>query len=137
MTDDVQQQWLALVERINEYDYAYYVLDAPLVADADYDALMAQLKRLETQYPALQLPISPTQRVAGGLQSKFESQQHRLGMYSLDNAFSDEDVRQFWQRIQSLAPQAQPFFCAEPKLDGLAINLTYEQGQLTQATTRG
>lgn len=66
MTDDVQQQWLALVERINEYDYAYYVLDAPLVADADYDALMAQLKRLETQYPALQLPISPTQRVAGG-----------------------------------------------------------------------
>ena len=134
---EVAKHWQSLVERISECDYAYYVLDAPLVADADYDALMAQLKLLETQYPALQSPISPTQRVAGGLQSKFESQQHRLGMYSLDNAFSDEDVRQFWQRIQSLVPQAQPHFCAEPKLDGLAINLTYEQGQLTQATTRG
>ncbi len=137
MIDDVLQSWQALVERINECDYAYYVLDAPLIADADYDALMAQLKQLEAQYPALQQPISPTQRVAGAIQDKFASQQHRLGMYSLDNAFSDDDVQQFWQRIQSLAPQAQPHFCAEPKLDGLAINLTYEQGQLIQATTRG
>ncbi len=134
---EVRAEWGRLVEQIAEYDYAYYVLDAPLVADDDYDALMAQLKLLETQYPVLQSAISPTQRVAGGLQSKFASQQHRVGMYSLDNAFSDEDVRQFWQRIQSLVPQAEPHFCAEPKLDGLAINLTYEQGQLTQATTRG
>lgn len=134
---EVRAEWGRLVEQIAEYDYAYYVLDAPLVADDDYDALMAQLKQLETQYPILQSAISPTQRVAGGLQSKFASQQHRVGMYSLDNAFSDEDVRQFWQRIQSLVPQAQPHFCAEPKLDGLAINLTYEQGQLIQATTRG
>lgn len=137
ITDDVNHEWHALVERIAECDYAYYVLDAPLIADADYDALMARLNQLETRYPALRSPISPTQRVAGGVQAKFESQQHRLGMYSLDNAFSNEDVYQFWQRIQSLSSQAQPHFCAEPKLDGLAINLTYEDSQLILATTRG
>jgi DNA ligase (NAD+) len=130
-------EWNRLVKQIAEYDYAYYVLDEPGVSDVDYDQCMAQLKQLEADYPSLQSPQSPSQRVAGSIQAKFASQQHRLGMYSLDNAFSDEDVMAFWQRIHSLAPQAQPSFCAEPKLDGLAINLTYENGCLTHATTRG
>lgn len=134
---EINNEWRALVNHITDCDYAYYVLDAPLIADVEYDALMSRLKQLEADYPALQQPISPTQRVAGGVQAKFESQQHRLGMYSLDNAFTDEDIQAFWQRIHSLAPQAQPNFCAEPKLDGLAINLTYQDGQLIQATTRG
>jgi len=130
-------EWNDLVQRIAECDHAYYVLDAPLVADDEYDALMERLKQLESIHPSLQQPTSPTQRVAGGLQTHFESQEHLLGMYSLDNAFSEEQVRAFWSRIHSLVPEAKDAFCAEPKLDGLAINLTYIDGILIRATTRG
>lgn len=137
ITPEVLENWQRLVRQISDYDHAYYVLDAPLVADAEYDRLMQQLKQLESDFPQLISANSPTQRVAGGIQAKFESRAHLQGMYSLDNAFSLEDVQAFWQRILSLAPNASPCFCVEPKLDGLAINLTYQQGVLQHATTRG
>jgi DNA ligase (NAD+) len=132
-----EQLLSALYQRIASLDYAYYVEDQPQVSDAEYDALMLTLRQLEAAYPQLISTASPTQRVSGVAQNKFTPLTHRLGMYSLDNAFSDEDVYQFWQRIVNVLPQAVPAFCVEPKLDGLAINLTYEDGLLIHAATRG
>lgn len=136
-SEQAHERWQQLYQRITRYDQAYYVWDEPLVSDAEYDQLLQQLRQLEQAHSELIKPYSPTQRVAGRAQEKFTAVRHRMGMYSLDNAFSLEDVRQFWQRIQQTLPEVAPVFCVEPKLDGLAINLTYHNGQLIQAATRG
>lgn len=134
---EAQQQWQHWVQQLQQWDYAYYVEDAPLVADDIYDQQLQQLIALEAQYPALIQAYSPTQRVAGQAQQKFNSISHQQGMYSLDNAFAADDVLQFWQRIQQALSIAEADFCVEPKLDGLAISLTYVDGLLQTAATRG
>ena len=124
---------------IRRYDYAYYILAEPEVSDAEYDALFRELQALEAQFPQFATPDSPTQRVGGAPAEGFNKVRHSVPMLSLDNAFTDEEVAEFEQRILALAPDIpQPIeYSAEPKMDGLAISLRYEKGILVQAATRG
>ncbi len=123
---------------LNQYNYEYYVLDQPTVPDAEYDRLFHALKKLEEAHPELVTPDSPTQRVGAPALDKFITVQHREPMLSLDNAFSKEDLEGFVKRIHDrLKTNDSIEFVAEPKLDGLAINLTYENGLLVSAATRG
>ena len=126
-----------LRDLIRLYDHHYYGLDEPLVPDAEYDRLMHQLMDLETSHPELSSPLSPTQRVGQAISSAFKSISHQKPMLSLNNVFSEEDLGQFVKRITDKLGQQNIEFVAEPKLDGLAINLTYEQGLLVAAATRG
>ena len=124
--------------QIAQHDYRYYVLDEPLVADAEYDRLMLELRALEAQHPELVTPDSPTQRVAGTPSAAFGEIVHRVPMLSLDNAFADADVEAFDRRIhERLSVEGELEYFAEPKLDGLAVAVTYRAGQFTQAATRG
>jgi len=121
-----------------EHDRRYYGLDDPSVSDAEYDSLMQELRTLEARHPELVTPDSPTQRVAGAVAAGFAPVKHRMPMLSLDNAFSEDDVRAFDRRARErLATAAELAYCAEPKLDGLAVSLTYEAGLLARAATRG
>lgn len=133
-----QQQINQLRAQLNQHNHAYYVLDTPSIPDADYDALFRQLQQLEAQYPALVTADSPTQRVGGAPLDKFGQVQHQVPMLSLENAFADADFGAFCQRMADRLDQQTDFsFCAEPKLDGLAVSLRYEAGLLVQAATRG
>ena len=124
--------------QIAQHDYRYYVLDEPLVADAEYDTLMLELRALEAQHPELVTPDSPTQRVSGTPSAAFGEIVHRVPMLSLDNAFADADVEAFDRRIhERLGVAGELDYFAEPKLDGLAVAVTYRAGQFTQAATRG
>lgn len=123
---------------LERHNHAYYVLDAPTIPDAEYDRLMAQLKQLETEFPELRLATSPSQKVGGAVLSQFDSVRHEMPMLSLGNVFNDAEFADFDRRcIQQLSDEAELLYCAEPKLDGLAISLLYEQGVLVQAATRG
>lgn len=134
----VTQRIETLRERINEHNYRYYVLDEPAVPDAEYDRLMRELQALEADHPDLITVDSPTQRVGGGGDNTFAEVEHRLPMLSLDNAFSEDEVRDFDRRVRERLDRDEPVeYVCEPKLDGLAVSLHYEQGLLTQAATRG
>ena len=112
-----------LRELLERYNYRYHALDDPEVPDAEYDKLMVELRALETQYPQLLIPNSPTQRVGAAPISAFGAVKHRVAMLSLDNAFSDDEVRDFDRRIQErLATSGPVRYSAEPKLDGLAAS---------------
>ena len=126
----------ALREEIGQHNHRYYVLDDPSVSDADFDAMLLELRQLEAAHPQLITPDSPTQRVAGAVSSTFAPVTHRQPMLSLENAFSEEDVESFDRRCRELAGEAVDYV-AETKLDGLAVNLVYERGQLVSAATRG
>jgi DNA ligase (NAD+) len=128
-----------LRELIDQYDHRYYVLDDPSVPDAEYDRLMRELRELEAQHPALVTADSPTQRVSGQIAAGFADVRHSVPMLSLDNAFSDEDIIAFDRRVRErLGREEQPIeYCAEPKLDGLAVSLTYRAGRLAVGATRG
>ncbi|MCI0673530.1 MAG: NAD-dependent DNA ligase LigA, partial [Myxococcaceae bacterium] len=121
---------------IRFHDHRYYVLDAPVVSDAEYDALMRELKALETEFPELVTPDSPTQRVGGRPSVLFAPVRHRLPMLSLDNAFTEAEVRAWAERVERRVGPEATYFC-ELKIDGLAVSLTYERGVLTRAATRG
>lgn len=124
--------------QLKEHDYRYYVLDEPSVADAEYDRLMIELRALEAEHPELLTPDSPTQRVAGAPSAAFGEIVHRVPMLSLDNAFSEDDVRAFDRRLhERLDVSGDLHYVAEPKLDGLAITVIYRDGALEQAATRG
>lgn len=124
-----------LTAEINRHNIAYYVQDAPSIPDAEYDRLMNQLKALEAEHPHLAEPDSPTQRVGGAALDKFEQVSHLKPMLSLDNAFNEEDFVAFDKRLtDKVGPQV---YCAEPKLDGLAVSLIYRHGVLERAATRG
>ncbi|WP_102795219.1 NAD-dependent DNA ligase LigA [Bowmanella denitrificans] len=135
----------AIIERLatlraglNEYNYQYYVLDAPTVPDAEYDRLMQELKALESQHPDLITPDSPSQKVGGEPVSAFGEVAHEVPMLSLDNAFDDDEFHAFVKRMgDRLKRDLQGGFCCEPKLDGLAVSLLYEHGQLVRGATRG
>jgi DNA ligase (NAD+) len=127
-----------LRELLDRYNYRYHALDDPEVPDAEYDRLMLELRALETRHPELLRPDSPTQRVGATPVAAFGAVKHRLPMLSLDNAFSDEEVRDFDRRIRErLGRQAPIRYSAEPKLDGLAISARYENGLYVQGATRG
>ncbi|MER6735423.1 NAD-dependent DNA ligase LigA [Streptomyces puniciscabiei] len=126
-----------LAEQIEEHRFRYYVKDAPVISDAEFDKLLKTLEALEEQYPELRTPDSPTQKVAGSYATEFTAVEHRQRMLSLDNTFNDEELAAWAERIaRELGDQAYHFLC-ELKVDGLAVNLTYENGRLTRAATRG
>jgi DNA ligase (NAD+) len=131
-----RERHAALAQEIDDNQYRYYVLDAPTISDGEYDALMRELTRLETEYPALRTPDSPTQRVGGTYSTLFTPVAHAERMLSLDNAFSDEELVAWAERVERDAGGPFSYLC-ELKVDGLAINLTYERGRLTRAATRG
>jgi len=123
---------------IQHHNERYYQFDAPEITDAEYDLLMVELDHLEKQYPSLLSPDSPTQRVGAKPLEKFSTVRHLTPMLSLGNAFSDEEMLQFSDRISRLRGFDESIpFVVEPKLDGLAVNLIYEKGTLVQAATRG
>lgn len=126
-----------LREQIAYHDYRYYVLDAPEISDAEYDALMRELKELEARYPQLVTPDSPTQRVGGAARPEFGTVRHRTPMLSLDNVYSVEELRAWAARLARLLPGEPLTFVAELKIDGLAISLEYEEGRFVRGATRG
>ena len=127
-----------LKETLNRYNYRYHALDDPEVPDAEYDRLMVELRALEEQHPEFLTPDSPTQRVGAAPVAAFGAVKHRLAMLSLDNAFSEDDVRDFDRRIRERLDREEPVhYSAEPKLDGLAISARYENGVFVQGATRG
>jgi DNA ligase (NAD+) len=127
-----------LREEINFHNVQYYVYDDPQVTDQYYDQLMRELQDLEGQYPQLITSESPTQRVGAEAASQFESVEHAVAMLSLDNAFDVEEMQAFDKRLVELLDSRETLeYCAEPKLDGLAVSLIYQQGRLVQAATRG
>jgi len=132
-----EQKIKELSTLLEEYNYQYYVQDAPSVPDAEYDRVFHELKQLETDYPNLLSANSPTQKVGGAALSKFEQVTHELPMLSLDNVFDSDSLNDFMQRVMDRSNLAETAFCIEPKLDGLAASIIYENGVLVQAATRG
>ena len=127
-----------LTQQLQQYNHEYYVLDTPTVPDSEYDRLFRELQVLENQNPSLKLPDSPTQKVGGAVLDKFEQVSHEVPMLSLDNAMVEEEFVAFHKRINDRLKTEQDFeFCCEPKLDGLAVSLLYEDGVLVRAATRG
>ncbi len=137
VSPDPAQRIDALRHRLEDANYRYHVLDEPQMADVDYDRLMRELEALEAAHPQLASADSPTQRVGHLAASRFAEVRHALPMLSLGNAFSDEEVAEFVRRINERLEVKQPLFSAEPKLDGLAISLRYENGEFVQGATRG
>ena len=138
VSNAVLSQVEALREQLNHHNYLYHTLDQPEIADAEYDAIFQQLVRLEAEYPELVVAHSPSQRVGSVPLEGFQQVAHQLPMLSLDNAFSDADVIDFDQRVSALLDTSSPIqYACEPKIDGVAISLLYEQGQLARAATRG
>jgi len=135
--DDVRRRVEELRRDIEYHNYRYYVLDQPIISDAEYDTLLAELQRLESQYPELVTPDSPTQRIGAPPSEAFAPVRHPVPMLSLDNAFSEEDVFDFERRIKERLGSATIEYATEPKLDGLAVSLLYVDGRLRQAATRG
>lgn len=136
-TADPAARAAELRRRLDDASYRYYVLDAPDIPDADYDRMLRELEALEAAHPELATPDSPTRRVGAAPSDKFAPVVHRVPMLSLANAFSDEEVREFVARIAERTGRRELVFSAEPKMDGLAINLRYQDGVLVQAATRG
>lgn len=128
---------LSLREQLHRHNYNYYVLNAPVISDKEFDEMMHLLQTLEERHPDMADPNSPTQRVGSDLNDEFQTVPHRRPMLSLANTYNLEEVREFYQRVSD-GLNGQPFqVCAELKYDGLSISLHYKQGQLVQAVTRG
>ncbi|GHX71114.1 DNA ligase (NAD(+)) LigA [Vibrio cholerae] len=135
---DVAQRLTELRKTLHEHGVRYYVEDAPTIPDAEYDRLMRELLELEAAHPELMSSDSPSLRVGGRPLDAFESVVHEIPMLSLDNAFDDGELESFYRRMTDRIPAVQhSAFCCEPKLDGLAVSLLYENGVLTRAATRG
>lgn len=133
----VREQHQLLAEQVEEHRFRYYVNDQPVVSDAEFDKLLRSLEALEEQYPELRTPDSPTQKVAGAYETDFASVEHRERMLSLDNAFDDEELAAWAERVARDVNTQDYHYLCELKVDGLAVNLTYEHGRLTRAATRG
>ena len=124
-----------LADQVTEHNYRYHVLDSPVVADAEYDALMRELRKLEEDYPDLRTPDSPTQQVGDVVSAGFAPVRHLERLFSLDNAFSAAELDSWFARAERLGGTG-PFLC-ELKIDGLAVDLVYRNGALARAATRG
>jgi len=134
---DALQRLTELREAIHHHDYLYYAEARPEVSDAEYDALMRELRELEAAFPDLVTADSPTQRVAGQSVDAFRSVEHRAAMLSLDNAMAPDDLREFEARLKRALPGAVFHYVCEPKIDGLGIALVYERGRFVRGATRG
>src|SRR6266566_9267835 len=126
-----------LREEIRKHDRLYYQAAAPTISDREYDRLYKELVDLETQFPELVTPDSPTQHVGGKPLQTFRQIQHRVPMLSLDNTYSEEEVVNFYKRITRLLPEEKIPVVIEPKVDGVAVSVMYENGKLKYAATRG
>ncbi|WP_413103419.1 NAD-dependent DNA ligase LigA [Streptomyces sp. Inha503] len=134
---EARERHARLAEQIEEHRFRYYVKDAPVVSDAEFDKLLRALEALEEEHPTLRTPDSPTQKVAGAYETEFTEVEHRERMLSLDNAFDDDELATWADRIAKELGSGSYHFLCELKVDGLAVNLTYEHGRLTRAATRG
>ncbi len=138
MATRVRSRHDELVRELQAHDYRYYVLDDPVVSDAEYDALMRELRALEAEHPDLVTPDSPTQRVAGEARPNVVKVRREHRMFSLDNAYSPADMLEFHRRVDEGLPTGEmAVFAVEPKLDGASVEVVYEGGKLVQASTRG
>jgi DNA ligase (NAD+) len=135
-TDEAREEHARLSQELDEHQYRYYILDAPTASDAEYDRLMRRLQELEDTYSDLRTPSSPTQRVGGTYSTLFTAVDHLERMFSLDNAFSADDIAAWAQRVERDAGAAPRYLC-ELKVDGLAVNLLYGDGRLVRGLTRG
>ncbi|MEU0127325.1 NAD-dependent DNA ligase LigA [Streptomyces sp. NPDC006289] len=134
---EVLERHALLAEQIEDHRFRYYVKDQPVVSDAEFDRLMRELEAVEGEHPALRTPDSPTQKVAGPYTTDFTSVEHRERLLSLDNAFDDAELAAWAERVAKDVGSGGYHFLCELKVDGLAVNLTYEHGRLTRAATRG
>src|SRR5205814_607060 len=128
---------MELRKRIEKANYEYHVLDTPTIADEAYDALMRELQELEAKHPELVTPDSPTQRIGAPASNRFAPVEHARPMLSLANAFDETELRAFDQRVRKGLGREDVGYVCELKIDGLAINLTYEDGKFVQGATRG
>lgn len=135
--ETAQTRAAQLRELLEDYSYRYYVLDAPAISDYEYDVLYRELVSIEEKYPDLVTPESPTQRVGGAVQEGFEKFTHTVPLQSLDNVFSEEEVKQFCIKVMNTFPEQQVGFVVEKKIDGLSVSLTYRDGLLVTGATRG
>ena len=126
-----------LRQEIAEHDRRYYVLAEPTISDREYDELYAELKQLEAEHPELVTPDSPTQRVGGAPLAEFRQVRHSVRMLSIDNTYNEGELRAFDERVRKGLGGEAYQYVVDPKVDGVAISLRYEQGQLVQAATRG
>lgn len=135
--EDIKKEIEKLVKELNYHNYRYYVLDSPVISDEEYDMMLRRLKKLEEKWGYI-LPDSPTQRVGAAPSEKFEKAEHREPMLSLDNAFSIEELIDFDARVKRLLGSSEEVeYTVEPKYDGLAVELSYKDGLLYKASTRG
>ncbi|MFF0272850.1 MULTISPECIES: NAD-dependent DNA ligase LigA [unclassified Streptomyces] len=134
---EAREKHADLAEQVEEHRFRYYVKDQPVISDGDFDRLLRALEALEEEYPELRTPDSPTQKVAGQYETEFTSVEHRERMLSLDNAFDDAELAAWAERIARDVGGPDYHYLCELKVDGLAVNLTYEHGRLTRAATRG
>ncbi|MFF4762862.1 NAD-dependent DNA ligase LigA [Streptomyces sp. NPDC001292] len=134
---EARQKHARLAEQVEEHRFRYYVKDAPVISDAEFDQLLRSLEALEEEYPELRTPDSPTQKVAVAYETDLAEVEHRQRMLSLDNVFDDEGLAAWADRVAKDVGTTGHHFLCELKVDGLAVNLTYEDGRLTRAATRG
>src|SRR5208283_1406981 len=134
---DLVKKLGALRDKIRHHEYLYYVLDQPEISDAEFDKLMQQLKGLEAEHPELITADSPTQRVGGKPREGFVKVAHSSPMLSLDNTYSEEELRNWERRVHELSGRAQIDYVCELKLDGMSLALIYEDGKLVRGITRG
>ena len=137
MTENVRDEMERLRDEIRRHNHAYFVLDRPEISDAEYDALFQRLLRLETEHPQWVFEDSPTQRVGAAPAVGFPAVEHTVPMRSLANAFDEDEVRAFDRRVLDLLDQEAVEYVAEPKLDGLSVEIVYERGRLVRGSTRG
>lgn len=135
LPSDVRERHAALAEEIRGHQFRYYVLDSPIVSDGQFDELLGELQRIEDEHPSLRTPDSPTQNVGGTFSTDFATHDHLERMLSLDNVFAADELQAWVERVEKEIGGAS--YLAELKIDGLAINLLYENGKLTRALTRG
>ncbi len=126
-----------LHKELESHNYRYYVLDDPAISDAQYDKMMRELEKLEEQFPALVTSYSPTQRIGGRPREGFATVRHHTPMLSLANAFDESELKDFDRRVQQALPAQEVSYVVEPKIDGLAVSLYYENGILLRSATRG
>src|SRR5499433_3631547 len=134
---DVEKKIESLREKIRHHEYLYYVLDQPTISDQEFDQLMRQLKDLEAEHPDLIMPDSPTQRVGGKPREGFVKVRHSSPMLSLDNTYSEEELRGWERRVHELSGRKDVDYVCELKLDGMSLALIYEHGRLSRGLTRG
>ncbi|WP_282778522.1 MULTISPECIES: NAD-dependent DNA ligase LigA [unclassified Nocardia] len=133
---DERVEWQRLAEEVRDHQFRYYVRDAPIISDGEFDTLFQRLEALEEAHPDLRTPDSPTQLVGGGFTTEFAPVDHLERMYSLDNVFNDEEMRQWIARVEAETGPDIQYVC-EVKIDGVALNLVYEDGRLVRGATRG